>query len=149
MSMVADEIESKQSAKTRLFQGLKRRVANNSSRIEIFEEEMEDEEEEVPEAAEAAVPLDRRDLRMTIRVDNDRRPTNDSVRGLNERFHARPEEEGKRMESGDSLEMDKGEDLRAELDGKQVRTHVKYEQIQGGPKVAPPPFLGGNLNQLL
>ena len=145
MSMVADEVESRKSAKTRLFQGLKRRVANPTT-VEYFEEEVEEEEEHEP-----LLPISRRlgnkpdsDLRMTIkaRMDEDGEGgVGGAGKRLNDRFLGKGRssimdrlgdfDAGEtrhirraREDSGDSLERDTGEDLRGELDGRHAANMV-------------------------
>ena len=117
MTMVADEVETKKSAKNRLFSGLKRRVSNRA-RVEIYEEEESEEEQLPPPSLSRSIP--EKDLRMTISARMDDGPT-EANRRLNERFHSTSKPSimsrlSKRRDSGDSLERDTGEDLRAELE---------------------------------
>ena len=117
MAMVADQVESKASARARLFSGGLKRSA--SSRIEIEVEEVEDEDGEM-------MPVGDRDLRLTIRSRNEE--AGSEGRRLNERFNCgddlrnrlgRRSSGGRRRGSGDSLERENLDaDLRAELNSK-------------------------------
>ncbi|TRY70281.1 hypothetical protein TCAL_01249 [Tigriopus californicus] len=114
MSMVADAIEVKRPpARNRLH--VHRRISN-PSRIEIYEQEEEDDDYE----DEPLVPA--RDLRMTIKtkVDPDAPESNQR---LTERFHGSVHRRlgEKRRNSDDSLERDNGEDLRGELTDRHLR----------------------------
>lgn len=117
MTMVADEVQTKESAKKRLLTGMKRRVPNDA-KIEVFEEEEDD--DEGMEGSDNEDRGGRRMLQLTIRADRSRgggeldsgaQVTSDQFRGnVSARLGSR------RNSSGDSLERDTGEDLRDELD---------------------------------
>lgn len=114
MSMVADAIETKRPlARSRLH--VQRRISN-PSRIEIYEQD--DDEDEYED--EPLVPA--RDLRMTIKTKVDPDAPESNVR-LTERFHGSVHRRlgEKRHDSGDSLERDNGEDLRGELTDRHLR----------------------------
>lgn len=190
MHMVADEIESKLSAKTRLYKGIQRRIDRTDmrigmtgERIEIFEEE--DEENDLHHRADSArrksEPIigDKREtLTMSVKINSSKSGKDFSGMRMSERFPAkkgisaslrerlgdvgankalnsneekeynrRPFEtdqhqdnviskrsrSGKRgYDSGDSLEMDQGDDLRGELDGQQAANMVI--QVTQSPK---------------
>ena len=136
MTMRADDVQSRPtSAKDRLFSGIKRRVKNsNASTVEVFEE---DEEDDIIDVDKHHEPRRDLDLRMTIQTGSNNRDTSSFITGshkrLNERFDSggasvsimsRLDKGNKRRTSRDSLEMDDGEDLRAELDGKHAANMV-------------------------
>ena len=125
MAMVADQVESKASARARLFSGMKRTA---SSRIEIEVEEVEEGE---------MMPVGDRDLRLIIRGRNEGEGS--EGRRLNERFNSGDDLRnrlgrrssgggggGWRRGSGDSLERENlDEDLRAELNSKKRSMQIE------------------------
>merc|ERR1719412_1738175 len=186
MHMVADEIESKLSAKTRLYKGIQRRIERHDlsrsgeDRVEIYEEldDVNYTQELARRKSEPIMPDKREKLTMSIKVDNKERRRDYSGRRMSERFPAKRgisaslrdrlgDVEGKRHQrddskevnsnrpfgmgrhrnkagtrhrrdaaegycSGDSLELDTGEDLRGELDGQHAANMVI--QVTQSPK---------------
>jgi len=185
MHMVADEIESKLSAKTRLYKGIQRRIdrpevhkEHGSDRIEIFEED-EDENEgfyriEQSRRTEPILGDKNESLTMSVKINNRSNQKDFSGVRMSERFPARKgisaslrqrlgdfgnkatsheqsrdnfqakvrdtrKETSKKQNSlskgynsGDSLEMDEGDDLRGELDGHHAANMVI--QVTQSPK---------------
>ena len=192
MHMVADEIESKLSAKTRLYKGIQRRIhrpdvntRGAEDRIEIYEEEEENEGYVNVESArhrnDPVISNKKETLTMSVRVDNRERRKGFSGVRMSERFpprkgisaslrdrlgdfghkqqskdsweenepcHEKSFEVARHRnrlkttnrqftapndyESGDSLEMDQGDDLRGELDGQHAANMVI--QVTQSPK---------------
>lgn len=189
MHMVADEIESKLSAKTRLYKGIQRRIDRpdlrkgiDRDRIEIFvEEEDENECSHKNDASrrKSEPTIDKKEtLTMSVKINSSERRNDFSGVRMSERFPVRkgisaslrerlgdlgnkpamspPRKENdnrrtsenernktkdvsnKRLSgargyhSGDSLEMDQGDDLRGELDGQHAANMVI--QVTQSPK---------------
>ena len=178
MQMVADELESKLSAKTRLYKGIQRRIDRpevqrglDEDRVEIYEEDEEEDngyhKNDINRRKSEPIFGDGMEgLKMSIKINNSKSTKNFSEKNMSERFPTRKgispslrerlgdgannaqrinkkdrdrrqfgierrEPSSKNLhsgfrgyDSGDSLEMDQGDDLRGELDGQHAANMV-------------------------